>query len=437
MAKKRGRPPKNSTPSSSKQTVTPSKDAPEPQPFDLTQIDEDDLAEIDGLSPKQAEVWLKNIDVLRERIASKASLTPTNEETMNKDNEKLVSENKDSSSNPSNSDEQVDKQDKHDFQKRTSVWDSFDISKLRNAGDKLKFCKPELKDGVSVVLGEGVPLMASGAVETIVSDDIVQRLDRILSKLDRSLVNSAWCSVWPSAETIFLSAGVSDHSPILVDWNHGLTKSRSDFKYFNMWSQLEAFISTVQNVWDQHIYGTAMFQLSKRMDLLRQPLLALNKNHFSDIEKKEKVLRDRLEEIQNALSQNPLDIPMQIEERKVIKDYKVAQQANGCWLHSSDGSYSIKSGYSVLMNDNQPFAGFRIAWNSFSVPKHAFIVWLTLHDRLKTRSRLSHFLHILTVCNFCNSGVETRNHLFFACDWSSSLLEPACNWFGLDYWPTM
>ncbi|KAK7266959.1 hypothetical protein RIF29_19621 [Crotalaria pallida] len=109
MAKKRGRPPKNSTPSSSKQTVTPFKDAPEPQPFDLTQIDEDDLAGIDGLSPKQAEVWLKNIDVLRERIAGKASLIPTNEETMNKDNEKQVSENKDPSSNPSNSDEQLSK----------------------------------------------------------------------------------------------------------------------------------------------------------------------------------------------------------------------------------------------------------------------------------------------------------------------------------------
>ncbi|KAK7273602.1 hypothetical protein RIF29_14658 [Crotalaria pallida] len=70
MAKKRGRPPK--TPSSSKSKA--SSESPGSQKLDFTQLDEEDLTEIDSLSPKQAERLLKNLDVLREKIKGKAIL---------------------------------------------------------------------------------------------------------------------------------------------------------------------------------------------------------------------------------------------------------------------------------------------------------------------------------------------------------------------------
>ncbi|KAK7281090.1 hypothetical protein RIF29_08780 [Crotalaria pallida] len=44
------------------------------QKLDFTQLDEEDLTEIDSLSPKQAERLLKNLDVLREKIMGKAIL---------------------------------------------------------------------------------------------------------------------------------------------------------------------------------------------------------------------------------------------------------------------------------------------------------------------------------------------------------------------------
>ncbi|KAK7267879.1 hypothetical protein RIF29_20559 [Crotalaria pallida] len=72
MPKKRGRPPKSTPQSSNKQHDSPSREVLDPQPSDLTQIDDDDLAMINNLSPKQAEVWLKNLDVLCERIKGKS-----------------------------------------------------------------------------------------------------------------------------------------------------------------------------------------------------------------------------------------------------------------------------------------------------------------------------------------------------------------------------
>ncbi|KAK7290123.1 hypothetical protein RIF29_04322 [Crotalaria pallida] len=87
--KKRGRPPKNSTPSTSKHVESLSKIVTDAQPFNLTKLDDDDdLADIDGLTPKQAEAWLKNIDILREKIAEKASGSTPKEDPVVKDSEK-------------------------------------------------------------------------------------------------------------------------------------------------------------------------------------------------------------------------------------------------------------------------------------------------------------------------------------------------------------
>ncbi|KAK7260355.1 hypothetical protein RIF29_26331 [Crotalaria pallida] len=72
MPKKRGRPLKNKSQSFSKQHGSPIRDTLDPQTFDILQMDEEDLVEIDNLSPKQVEVWLKNLEVLRDRIKGKS-----------------------------------------------------------------------------------------------------------------------------------------------------------------------------------------------------------------------------------------------------------------------------------------------------------------------------------------------------------------------------
>ncbi|KAK7242958.1 hypothetical protein RIF29_37740 [Crotalaria pallida] len=44
------------------------------------------------------------------------------------------------------------------IEKRPSIWDSFDISKLRNAGEKLKYHQPEKKQALKVENATGKPL---------------------------------------------------------------------------------------------------------------------------------------------------------------------------------------------------------------------------------------------------------------------------------------
>ncbi|KAK7259546.1 hypothetical protein RIF29_25155 [Crotalaria pallida] len=75
MPKKRGRPPKSPLSSSKTiinepkiETITPSKDG-------ISHLDEEDLEDIENLSPKQAPLWIQKIDALREKIRAKSGKT--------------------------------------------------------------------------------------------------------------------------------------------------------------------------------------------------------------------------------------------------------------------------------------------------------------------------------------------------------------------------
>ena len=56
-------------------------------------------------------------------------------------------------------------------------------------------------------------------------------------------------------------------------------------------------------------------------------------------------------------------------------------------------------------------------------PKHRFIVWLLMHNRLNTKARLFN-LRIISeqICGICMNGPETVEHLFFGCSYSEQCI---------------
>ncbi|KAK7267148.1 hypothetical protein RIF29_19812 [Crotalaria pallida] len=132
MGKKRGRPPK--TPSFVIKTDETDTTSPygTPSKIDFSQLDEEDLEDIDNLSPKQVELWVQKIDILRAKIQEKASAIG-NKELMNVDKGSDLKS--DMPSNPNNGEMLTEKG--KDSTKQPSVWEKFDISKLRIAGEKL------------------------------------------------------------------------------------------------------------------------------------------------------------------------------------------------------------------------------------------------------------------------------------------------------------
>jgi hypothetical protein len=61
-----------------------------------------------------------------------------------------------------------------------------------------------------------------------------------------------------------------------------------------------------------------------------------------------------------------------------------------------------------------------------------FILWLAIHDRLTTGDWLLVWDFKGDVnCSFCRAGIESRNHLFFSCGFSSRVWKTCLQWCGL------
>ncbi|KAK7274473.1 hypothetical protein RIF29_15564 [Crotalaria pallida] len=60
--------------------------------------------------------------------------------------------------------------------------------------------------------------------------------------------------------------------------------------------------------------GSMMFQICRKLQLLKAPLRNLNSQHFAYIDKKEADIRDRLDLVQKELIQQPDDIALQKTE---------------------------------------------------------------------------------------------------------------------------
>ena len=64
----------------------------------------------------------------------------------------------------------------------------------------------------------------------------------------------------------------------------------------------------------------------------------------------------------------------------------------------------------------------RLIRAAFVVPKHAFISWMAILNRLSTKERIKSWgLEIEETCVLCRNVVETGEHLFFGCDFSRGL----------------
>ena len=61
----------------------------------------------------------------------------------------------------------------------------------------------------------------------------------------------------------------------------------------------------------------------------------------------------------------------------------------------------------------------KLIWTPFVMPKHALIALITIINRLPTKNRLkSRGLEIDGPCVLCKQNKETKDHLFFGCNFS-------------------
>ena len=108
------------------------------------------------------------------------------------------------------------------------------------------------------------------------------------------------------------------------------------------------------------------------------------------------------------------------EETSNLSFFPSDKQDSIAWVPSTLGIFSTRSAWENIRHSKAIVMWRHIVWFPGNIPRASFILWLAIRCRLGTQDRL-HNLAPGSSCLLCHSQVETHDHLFFACSFTSQI----------------
>ena len=100
-------------------------------------------------------------------------------------------------------------------------------------------------------------------------------------------------------------------------------------------------------------------------------------------------------------------------------------QDQALWKQGTDKFKSIfvtKFTWELTRKHEAPVTWWKVIWFQHCTPKYAFLHWVAIHNRLSTGDRmLAWNASVNPSCILCHDPLETRDHLFFECAYSSEV----------------
>ena len=75
---------------------------------------------------------------------------------------------------------------------------------------------------------------------------------------------------------------------------------------------------------------------------------------------------------------------------------------------------------------------YNLVWFSGNTPRHSFIVWLAMLQKLSSQDRIWKFTQGPLACVLCHKDLESHDHLFFTCTYSSSIWQGIMSRFRME-----
>uniref|UniRef100_A0A803P5F4 Myb-like domain-containing protein n=1 Tax=Cannabis sativa TaxID=3483 RepID=A0A803P5F4_CANSA len=93
--------------------------------------------------------------------------------------------------------------------------------------------------------------------------------------------------------------------------------------------------------------------------------------------------------------------------------------------------YKVADGFQAIRPFSCKVEWNLIAWSRLNIPKHSFIFWLSMINRIKTKDRLQQYREVEnSKCFLCNIEEEVEPHLFFDCPFSLDCLKKIKSWLN-------
>ena len=119
-----------------------------------------------------------------------------------------------------------------------------------------------------------------------------------------------------------------------------------------------------------------------------------------------------------------------LRDEIIVAEHNVegATQRINQW--TSNGKFNSRIAYEYFRPRRAKLAWPKMVWQSFITPKHSFILWLRLKEKLLTKDKLQGVIEDIS-CPLCKTEVETIDHLFFCCRIANEIWTKIKSWLGI------
>ncbi|XP_071726798.1 uncharacterized protein [Rutidosis leptorrhynchoides] len=111
--------------------------------------------------------------------------------------------------------------------------------------------------------------------------------------------------------------------------------------------------------------------------------------------------------------------------RDVMKPHIFKDSNGDMWFITNDNklkAYSTNQAWKDLGCSDPKIDWYHVVWYPKITPKHAFILWLAVQNRLSTQDRLKKWYPNEQIeCSFCGNQEDSHSHLFFRCEFTSQV----------------
>lgn len=102
--------------------------------------------------------------------------------------------------------------------------------------------------------------------------------------------------------------------------------------------------------------------------------------------------------------------------KKLLKHREVAFGTTAGAMLFQDAKYKTAEVWNIIRLRGTRQRWNKLIWGSYVSPKHSFISWLAIQNKLLTKDRLRSWgCDVEEICVLCGAACETRDHLFFTC----------------------
>lgn len=97
-------------------------------------------------------------------------------------------------------------------------------------------------------------------------------------------------------------------------------------------------------------------------------------------------------------------------------------------------NFSIKQVYNDLQVEEESVSWSKLVWYTQNIPKHTFILWLAIQNKLVTQDKLKKWgTYDMMVCTLCYEAMDSHQHLFFDCKYAKQFWLKVCLKMGLSW----